>query len=102
MNFSKVTPGDIRSFLRAFFRQPLMALKTDNFGLFRVVVSEMMVNQELKALYYQKILEPSLLMGEAVFQNWIDQQVIKPVNLKLTTRAISGHDNGPYYGICYG
>lgn len=87
--FSKVTPGDIRSFLKAFFRQPLMALKTDNFDLFRVVVSEMMVNPELKALYYQKILEPSFVMGEAVFQNWVEQQLIKPVNLKLTMRAVS-------------
>ena len=87
--FSNITPGDVRGFLKAFFRQPLLTLKPDNFGLFRVVVSEMMVNQELKSLYYHKILEPSLLMGEAVFQTWVDQKAIKPINLKLTMRTIS-------------
>ncbi len=90
VDFLKITPGDIRTFLRVYFRQPLMALKSDNFELFRVIVSEIMVNQELRALYYHKILEPTLSISETIFQQWIDQQVIKPVNLKLTMRAISG------------
>jgi TetR/AcrR family fatty acid metabolism transcriptional regulator len=89
-DFSKITPGDFRSFMKAYFRQPLIALKSDSFELFRIIVSEIMVNQELRALYYQKMLEPTLAMGETIFQQWIDQQVIKPVNLKLTMRAISG------------
>ncbi len=90
VDFSKISPADLRSFMKVYLRQPLMALKADNFELFRVIVSEIMVNPELRALYYQKILEPTLAMAEALFQQWADQQVIKPINLKLTTRAISG------------
>ncbi len=89
-DLSKVTPSDFRSFITAYLRQPLMALKKDNFELFRVIISEIMVNQELRALYYQRVLEPTLAMTETLFQQWVDQQVIKPINIKLMLRAISG------------
>ena len=89
-DFSQFTEGDFRSFIRAYFRHPLIGLKADNFELFRVVVSEIMVNQELRELYYQKILEPTLAMAEKQFQKWAEQHVIKPININLTMRVISG------------
>ncbi len=81
---------DVRGLLTAYFRYPLMALKDDNFGLFRVVMSEIMVNPELRMLYHQRILEPSLTMTEAYFQQLVAQGLIKPVNIGLLVRAISG------------
>jgi hypothetical protein len=56
--------SDLRTFIRTFVHLPLMGLKTNNFALFRIVVSEMMVNEELRTLYYQQILEPTLALAE--------------------------------------
>lgn len=80
---------DLRTFLKLYLHYPLMALKTNNFELFRVVMSEIMVNSELRELYYQKILEPNFGLVEKYFEEWAKQQLIKPINISLTLRIIS-------------
>jgi AcrR family transcriptional regulator len=89
-DFSKFTEVDFRSFMKAYLRHRLTVLQADNFEVFRVVVSEIMVNKELRELYYRKILEPTFSMAEAYFQQWAAQHIIKPINISLAMRAISG------------
>jgi len=89
-DFSDVNPADVRRFMRAYLWQPLLALKANNFELFRVVMSEIMVNHELRERYYQQILEPMLIGAEILLQTWVDQRLIKPINVRLTVRALSG------------
>lgn len=80
---------DVRAFIQ-MIQLPLMGLKKDNFALFRIVVSEMMVNEELRALYYQQIMEPTLALAEAAFQEQAAKRGLSPVKIQLTIRAISG------------
>ena len=89
-DFSKFTEGDFRSFMKAYLRHRLTVLQAGNFEVFRVVLSEIMVNKELRELYYRKILEPTFSMAEAYFQQWAAQHIIKPINISLAMRAISG------------
>jgi AcrR family transcriptional regulator len=89
-DFSKFTEVDFRSFMKAYLRHRLTVLQADNFEVFRVVISEIMVNKELRELYYRKIVEPTFLMAEAYSQQWAAQHVIKPINISLAMRAISG------------
>jgi AcrR family transcriptional regulator len=63
-DFSKFTEGDFRSFMKAYLRHRLMVLQADNFEVFKVVVSEILVNQELRELHYRKIVEPTFIMAE--------------------------------------
>lgn len=81
---------DLRTFIRTFLQYPLMGMKQDNFALFRIVVSEMMVNEELRTLYYQQILEPTLTMAEVYFEDQAAKQGLSPKTARLTVRAISG------------
>ena len=81
---------DLRTFLRASLHHPLMALKQDNFALFRIVVSEMMVNEELRSLYYQQILEPTLTLAEDYLGSQMAKRGYNPLSVRLTLRAISG------------
>ena len=83
-------PRDIGTLIRTLLHHPLMALKADNFALFRIVVSEMLVNEELRTLYYTHILEPTLTLGEAAFADYAAQRGLSPAAAKLTIRAISG------------
>ncbi len=80
---------DFRTFLRTFIHLPLMGLKKDNFALFRIVVSEMMVNEELRTLYYKQILEPTLLLAEPFFQEEAAKRGLNLTDARLTIRAIS-------------
>lgn len=81
---------DFRSFIRTFLQQPLAQLKQDNFALFRIVLSEMMVNEELRRLYYQQILEPTLALAEVYLGEQVKQRGLNPASVSLTVRAISG------------
>lgn len=84
------TTGDFRTFVRTFVQLPLMGLKKDNFALFRIVVSEMAVNEELRTLYYTQILQPTLILAEVSFQEEAAKRGISPVKMQLIIRAISG------------
>jgi TetR/AcrR family fatty acid metabolism transcriptional regulator len=81
---------DFRTFLRTFLYHPLMALKADHFALFRIIISEMMVNEELRTLYYQQILEPTLATAEAFFSEQLTKRGRSATDAKLIIRAISG------------
>ncbi len=81
---------DLRGFMRAYLRLPLMTLRADNFGLFRVLVSEIMVNAELRAAYYRTFHEPTIQAAAPLFQEWANQNAIKPLDINLTLRAVSG------------
>lgn len=89
-DFSKSSEVDFRSFMKAYLRHRLTILRADNFEVFRVVLAEIMVNKELRELYYRKILEPTFSMAEAYLQQWASQQIVKPINFSLAMRAISG------------
>lgn len=89
-DLSVLAGEDIRAFMKAYLYHPLMTLKADNFKLFRVIVSEIMVNEEMRALYKQQILEPTITMGEMLLGEWAQRNAIKPVDISLTLRAISG------------
>jgi TetR/AcrR family fatty acid metabolism transcriptional regulator len=84
---------DVRTFVRAYLGHPLRAMQADHFELFRVVMSEILVNADLRDQFYQHILLPTLAMAEAPLQYLVDQHAqptTKPVNVPLVLRAISG------------
>ena len=82
--------ADLPTFLKIYFQQPLLALRADRFGLFRVVMSEIMVNVELRELYYQQALQPALALARPLFQKWVHDKSIRPIDIDLTLRAMSG------------
>lgn len=88
--FAARRPDDLRGVVRAFISLPLLALRGDNFELFRVVMSEIMVNDALRKQYAQQILEPTLALAETLFQQLAAQGAIRPVQARLTVRALSG------------
>jgi len=89
-DLSKFSAGDFRSFMKGYLRHRLTVLQAGDFEVFRVVVSEIMVNKELRELFYRKILEPTFAMADVYFQQWMAQHIVKPIDSGLTMRAISG------------
>jgi hypothetical protein len=58
--------------------------------MFKIIFSEITINEELRARFQQVLLEPMLSMANAALQQWADQGKIAPLNIELTVRAISG------------
>ena len=84
--FAQGSERDVRSFFRAYLRQR-MALIWPNAEVFRAVLPEMLVNAELRDLYYQRVLAPTFAVGEQFFQAQSDQ--FRHVDMPLTLRAIA-------------
>ena len=91
-DFSQFTEGDFRGFTKAYIRHRLTVLKADNFELFRVVVSEILVNEELRDLYYQKIIEPTSSLAERYFEQWAGQGI--GISMGRITRRAYRYDFG--------
>ena len=79
-----------RLFIKTFLSHSLMTFRDGKFPLFQVIISEMMVNEELRVLYYQQILEPTLTLAEGYFLQLGTRNKFPPAHISLTIRAISG------------
>ncbi len=90
VDLSQFTTGDLRSLMKAYLRHRLTVLKADNFEVFKVVTSEILVNAELRELHYRKIVEPTFSIAERYFQQLAEQHSFKPIDMRMTMRAIAG------------
>lgn len=80
---------DFASFIRLMLVHPLQTMVTDNFALFRIVMSEIMVNQEFRTMYYEQIILSTLTLAESPFQQLAQQQGIDPEQSQLVLHLIA-------------
>lgn len=86
--FAQGSEQDLRSFFLAYLRQR-MALLWPNAEVFRAVLPEMLVNGELRDLYYQQVLAPTFAIGEQFFQALGEQDEFRKMDASLTVRVIA-------------
>ena len=80
---------DIHSVFSTYLRQR-MALFWPNAEVFQAVLPEMLVNEELRELYYQQILMPTFTIAEHYFQAQSVAGQVRTIDIPLTVRAIGG------------
>jgi AcrR family transcriptional regulator len=80
---------DLRSFFTSYLRQR-MALLWPNAEVFQAVLPEMLVNEQLRALYYQQVLVPTFTLAEHSFQAQSATGQVRSIDVPLTVRAIAG------------
>lgn len=81
--------ANLRTALRAFVSYPLKALHADHFALFRVVLSEIMVNDALRTEYRERILAPTLELAQSYFRGLAEQHGLDPERADLLLRSAS-------------
>lgn len=86
--FAQGSAQDLRSFFLAYVRQR-MSLLWPNAEVFRAVLPEMLVNSELRDLYYQQVLAPTLAVGEHFYRAQSQQGEARKIDIPLTVRAIA-------------
>jgi AcrR family transcriptional regulator len=79
---------DVRSFFVAYLRQRL-ALLWPNLEVFRAILPELLVNTELRDLYYSQIIAPTFIIGEHFLQAQIGQKGTSTLDIPLTARALA-------------
>lgn len=88
-DFPAVPPSDVRGFFRALFARRWKLLQKDNGDALRVVLSEVLVNPELRTLYLQRIIAPTFDLPQPYLQQLMASGTIRPLDIPLTMRTIT-------------
>jgi len=89
MQFALGSEQDVRAFFKAYVRQRI-SLIWPNAEVFRAVLPEMLVNAELRDLYYQQVLVPTFRVAEHYFLAQMEAGQLRKVDVPLAVRAIAG------------
>ena len=88
-DFEEGTATDFRGFLEEYLRRR-MSLIWENREVFRVVLSEMLVNAELRELYLRRVIEPTMRIAEENFRSRMEQGEVRRTDAPLAMRSVAG------------
>jgi len=81
--------ADFRGFLEEYLRRR-MSLIWENREVFRVVLSEMLVNAELRELYLLRVVVPSMRIAEENFRSRMERGETRQTDAPLAMRSVAG------------
>jgi TetR/AcrR family fatty acid metabolism transcriptional regulator len=88
-DFEEGMATDFRGFLKEYLRRR-MSLIWENREVFRVVLSEMLVNAELRELYLRQVVDPTMRIAEENFRSRIKRGEVRQTDAPLAMRSIAG------------
>lgn len=88
-HFEQSVDMDIDAFFRMHLRQRLDFLGPKGMQVIQIVLSEILVNLDLRDMYYEKIIGPTFQLAEKYFYGWMDTGLIRKFDVPLMMRLIS-------------
>ncbi len=88
-DFEEGMATDFRGFLKQYLRRR-MSLIWKNREVFRVVLSEMLVNAELRERYLQHVVDPTMNIAEENFRSRMEQGEMRETDAPLAMRSVAG------------
>jgi len=88
-DFEEGMATDFEGFLRDYLSRR-MSLIWENREVFRVVLSEMLVNAELRELYLRRVVEPTMRIAEENFRSRMEQGEVRKTDTLLAMRSVAG------------
>jgi len=80
---------DFRGFLKQYLRRR-MSLIWENREAFRVALSEMLVNAELRERYLKHVVDPTMSIAEENFRSRMEQGEVLETDAPLAMRSVAG------------
>ena len=87
--FEEGMATDFRGFLEQYLRRR-MSLIWENREVFRAVLSEMLVNAELRERYLQHVVDPTMKIAEENFRVRMEQGEARETDAPLAMRSVAG------------
>ena len=89
IDLSQVRTTDVRPFFRAYFAQRWAVFDNANLNVLRIVLSEILVDAELRTQYNERIIAPTFALAEPYFVQLAAAGKLRPLDMPLTLRIIS-------------
>ena len=80
---------DFRGFLEQYLHRRI-SLIWENREVFRVVLSEMLVNAELRDRYLRHVVDPAMRIAEENFRSRMEQGEVRETDVPLAMRSVAG------------
>ncbi len=94
MQFEGAKDTSFNEFFSAYLKYRLEQFGAREIALFGIVISEVLVNAELRQEYQTRILEPTYAVAERAFQSMVDSGQIPamdvPISMRMITATILG------------
>jgi AcrR family transcriptional regulator len=87
--FEEGMDSDFRGFLEGYLRRR-MSLIWQNREVFRVVLSEMLVDAGLRETYLRRVVEPTMKIGEENLRARVERGEVWETDAPLAVRAVAG------------
>jgi AcrR family transcriptional regulator len=88
-DFEEEMDTDFRGFLEQYLRRRV-SLIWENREVFRVVLSEMLVNAELRERYLKHVVDPTMSIAEENFRSRMEQGEVLETDAPLAMRSVAG------------
>jgi AcrR family transcriptional regulator len=88
-DFEEEMATGFRGFLEEYLCRR-MSLIWEEREVFRVVLSEMLVNSELRELYLRRVVEPSMKIAEENFRSRMERGEVRETDVPLAMRSVAG------------
>ena len=72
MDFAKLAPDNLETFMREYTRERFKALNDEGMSLFQAVLPEILSNEELRTLYRERIISPTFAAAESMIATIMD------------------------------
>ena len=88
-DFEEGRATDFEGFLRDYLSRR-MSLIWENREVFRVVLSEMLVNADLRERYLRRVVDPTMRIAEENFRSRMEQGEVRETDVPLAVRSAAG------------
>jgi AcrR family transcriptional regulator len=88
-DFEEEMDTDFRGFLEQYLRRRV-SLIWENREVFRVVLSEILVNAELRERYLKHVVDPTMSIAEENFRSRMEQEEMRKMEAPLAMRFVAG------------
>jgi AcrR family transcriptional regulator len=88
-HLAQALTSDLQEFFASYLAHRLSVL-APTYEMLRAVLPELLVNAELRTMYYQRVIGPTMALGEHYIQALVEGGQLRPVEAPLAARAISG------------
>ncbi len=94
-DMSQIMTMDIHTFTRHYMRRRFEVLMQKGFEIFQIVLSEVMIDSDLRAVYMEQVIAPTFALAEnyylqAVGSGKIRSDIDVALTLRLTSAAVIG------------